>query len=304
MKHLETENNKYNLTKSELKTILQLNGKLVNINKLMEKCGFDFPATQKIMKKLMLLKIVDVELCYGKTNFKLTDEGMRIAKEVYIKRKVNGNYGAVIYHIDENEVMFPGRVLESVKTLLREYNEGEYLIDPHVEYVIKLLERTEHGMELINKGINKIEVETAESAYTLRVFTEDNTYTDIPVNRLLGERKKYNHKTDVNKALHHDTEIPLPLGKFRYHDNPSFSELRNSFFKEYNLSFDIIETTRIQDRLTIADEKIRSAWIDYYKNNSHYIIVTEDEMRKLHHQKTVLGKRIHELQTYFGCEQQ
>ena len=288
---MEQDKKKYDLSKTDRRMIIQLNANPIGIDKIMEKCNLDFRGTELVIKRLIRYGLIEVELYKGKTLFKLSDKGKHIATDEFNKRKTNGNYGAVCYYIDGKEVFNPSKTIEYIKSFLSGYKNEEFLIDPHIDFVVKCLEKSENGKQIIQQGINTIKVLRGGSAYTLRIFLDGSTFKDVPVNRLMGERQGHSHKNDIDKALHVATETcRLPEGCCRYHDKPTFRELVNMFLEESGITHDSIKIMRINGRIDIEDSYLRDKWIEFHHKHAHCVIITKEELFKLRNQNSMLSE--------------
>lgn len=277
---------KCKLSKRELRVLLTMNGKSLPINRIEEKCSIDNWGAQNILKRLMAVGLIDVETWRNGTLFKLSEKGQEIAKSEYEKRKASGNYGAVIGIINGEETFFKNKTTDYIKSILNKYNEGEFLVNEHIDFIIECLRKSELGKDLITEGVVKIRVIQVGRAYTIEVITNSRCVT-IPLNRLFGERREYNHDADVRNCFYWalTPREPLPEGFVRFHDNPSYGELITNFLTETGRSFDEIQVIRVDGHRQFADETLKAQWVAYYQKHANVVIITKETMQIIMQQK-------------------
>jgi predicted transcriptional regulator len=269
-----------------MKVLQKINTNLMYIEEIEEKTNLEYHQLRPSLTKLMLYKLIDVEAFHGRTLYKLTDEGKKIV-EARINRMRNNNgdiYGQKLYI---HGILFEDatEARKHVQTLLKNYNDGNFLSTEDFEFIFSCLVQTEKGRSLIEKGILNIQVKVEHETYFLNVITDTDDYDIIPVLRLLGERKKYFHKKDVKKAFYNAVDFEPPYGYCIHNDEPHFSELYKSFFKETKIEQTEIEVERINNKEEIIDDNIRAMWVAYHTEHANVRIVPESEVENARQMK-------------------
>ncbi len=102
----------------------------------------------------------------------------------------NSGWILPIFRTNSRQSIFEKKAIDYIKSLLSNYDEGEYLVNEHIDFIITCLGKSKTGMDLINEGVVKVLVKQTDKSYTIEVITNSSCVT-IPINRIFGEKTKF-----------------------------------------------------------------------------------------------------------------
>jgi nucleoside-triphosphatase THEP1 len=281
----------YYITKNEMKIFNKLYQESLPLIKLANDNPNLIQKTKIDLKRLMINGFIDVELCDNKTLFTLTDKSIKIVIDRRNEiKKSHGELWGKSFYIDSKEFKSKTDLENYIMSIILNYKEDAYLSNHHEAIILSCLRYTDWGRDLISKGISRIKIYDNNHADVLSILMNDLSEVQVRVHGFLYN-EKYNHKKEVffafRYALH--TEEREDGLKF-YHTGLTLKELTNKFLEENNLSFDDIKLTRVDKHLVFVDESLKNKWVDFYRANAEFELLTIDECNKLKAQKDAVNK--------------